>query len=134
SALLAPASICAENIVKPLMKGAMSDQQLLLVTRVSVLVFSIVASVMACIRSNIYELVSESSILSLVSLFIPLTMGLHWRRANARGAILSMVTGMCAWFIFEQFESDIPSLVPATMLSLFAMVAGSLWPVRSNPQ
>src|SRR5690606_19317754 len=85
SALLAPASICAENIVKPLMKGAMSDQQLLLVTRVSVLVFSIVASVMACIRSNIYELVSESSILSLVSLFIPLSMVLYWRRANARG-------------------------------------------------
>ncbi len=134
SAMLAPASICAENIVKPMMKGSMTDRQLLLVTRGAVLAFSIIASIMACLRSNIYELVGESSILSLVSLFVPLTLGLYWRRANGRGAILSMVTGMCAWIAFEQVEMEIPSLVPATLLSLVAMIVGSVWPTRTSTQ
>ncbi len=77
SAILAPAAIFSENLVKPLIGRTFSDRQLLLVTRVAVLIFSVLATVMACMRSNIYELVGESSILSLVSLFVPLTMGLY---------------------------------------------------------
>jgi Na+/proline symporter len=84
---------------------------------------------MACWRSNIYELVGESSVLSLVSLFIPLTFGLYWKYSSSTGALLSMVSGMLTWIIFEVYETSWPSLVPATLISLVAMVAGSLlWP------
>jgi SSS family solute:Na+ symporter len=81
---------------------------------------------MACLRSNIYELVGESSIVSLVSLFIPLVMGLYWKRANRTGALLSMVLGIITWIIFEAYETSWPSLVPATLVSLAGMIAGSL--------
>ncbi|MEQ8425257.1 MAG: sodium:solute symporter family protein, partial [Cyclobacteriaceae bacterium] len=93
SAILAPAAIFSENLVKPLMKDKLSDKQLLNVTRVSILLFAMVATIMACLRENIYELVAESSILSLVSLFAPLTFGLYWRRTSSAGAILAMVIG-----------------------------------------
>jgi len=129
SAILAPAAIFSENLVKPLMGDRFNDRQMLLVTRLSVLAFSTCATVMACMRSDIYELVGESSILSLVSLFVPLTLGLYWRRASNTGAMLSMILGMLSWIIFGFFETEWPSLLPATLISLMAMVAGSLlWP------
>lgn len=131
SAMLAPAAIFSENLVKPIAKGKLNDGQLLKVTRISILVFSIIATVMACLRSNIYELVGESSILSLVSLFAPLAFGLYWKRASSTGALLSMVSGIITWIIFEALKTTWPSLIPALIASILAMVAGSLfWPLR----
>jgi solute:Na+ symporter, SSS family len=129
SVLLAPAAIVSENLVKPLSKNRLSNKQVLVVTKIAVLVFSVLATIMACMRSNIYELVSESSILSLVSLFAPLTFGLYWKRSSKTGAMASKVVGMLSWIIFEAFETGWPSLVPATLLSVAAMIIGSLgWP------
>jgi solute:Na+ symporter, SSS family len=133
SAILAPAAIFSENLVKPLMKGKLSDAQLLKVTRISILVFSVIATVMACVRTNIYELVGESSVLSLVSLFAPLAFGLYWKRASPIGALFSMVTGMLTWIIFEVLKTSWPSLIPALIVSLLAMLVGSLaWPNKQN--
>ena len=129
SAILAPASILSENVIKPLASKRIPDSRLLFVTRIGVLIFSVLATGMATLRSNIYELVGESSILSLVSLFAPLLFGLYWKRASAGGALLSMVVGMVTWIIFELYETDWPSLVPATLISIAAMIAGSIiWP------
>lgn len=129
SAILAPASIFSENLVKPLLNRKLTDRQLLAVTRTGVVIFGVLASVMACMRSNIYELVGESSILSLVSLFAPLVFGLYWKRSSPAGALLSMVLGMLTWIIFELYETEWPSLVPATLVSIAAMITGSLvWP------
>lgn len=129
SAILAPASILSENFVKPLAKHRVSDRRLLLITRVGVLIFSALATAMATMRSNIYELVGESSILSLVSLFAPLLFGLYWKGASSTGALLSMVLGILTWIIFEFYVPGWPALVPATLVSMAAMVTGSLiWP------
>jgi SSS family transporter len=125
SSLLAPAALFSENIVKPLAKSKLSDKQLLYTTRFSSLVFSAIATVMACLNSDIYELVGGSSILSLVSLFAPLTLGLYWRGANSLGALVSMVSGMVTWIFFEAYPLQVPSLVPATMVSLAGMIIGS---------
>jgi SSS family solute:Na+ symporter len=124
SAMLAPAAILAENLIKPLSRKEFNDREMLIITRLSLLAFSAVATVMACLRENIYELVGESSILSLVSLFVPLTMGIYWRRANAGGAILSMLMGSVTWFACEWIDIGIPALVPATLMSLAGMIAG----------
>ena len=97
-----------------------------MITRLSVLGFSILATIMATLRSNIYELVGESSILSLVSLFAPLVFGLYWKRSTATGALLSMILGTFVWFIFERMDTGWPSLVPGVVVSVLAMVIGSL--------
>jgi solute:Na+ symporter, SSS family len=133
SVILAPAAIVSENLVKPLSRNRLTNKQVLVVTKISVLVFSVLATIMACMRSNIYELVSESSILSLVSLFAPLTFGLYWKRSSSVGAMASMVVGMLSWIIFEAYETGWPSLVPATLLSIAAMIIGSLgWPQKTE--
>jgi hypothetical protein len=37
-----------------------------------------------------------------------------------------MVLGTFTWFIFERMESGWPSLVPGLMVSVLAMIVGSL--------
>jgi solute:Na+ symporter, SSS family len=124
-ALLAPASIFSENILRPLLSVTLTDKQFLVLTRLSVLAMSLCATVMATLRANIYELVAESSILSLVSLFVPLVLGIYWKRANAYGAILSMVLGLGTWILFSNVEWwDVPSLIPGLLASFVGMGLG----------
>lgn len=127
SAMLAPASIFSENLARPMLKKKLDDKQMLLLTRGSVLLFSVLATIMACMRTNIYELVGESSVLSMVTLLAPLAFGVYWKRATAAGAILSMIVGFVAWIVCEfVIELEVHSLVPATLLSIVALVMGSL--------
>ena len=127
SAILAPAAIFSENLIKPLSKGKLKDKQLLIITRLCVLGFAGIATVMACLRSNIYELVGESSILSLVSLLAPLVLGLYWKRANGNGALLAMVLGTLTLAFFSFYDVGWPALLPATLVSFLAMIGGSLF-------
>jgi SSS family transporter len=126
SAILAPASIFSENLIKPLSNNSFSDKQFLVITKISVLLFSAVGTVMACMRSNIYELVGESSILSLVSLFVPLVFGLYWKRATSVGALSSIITGISSWVYFKNYPLAIPSLMPALLISGIVMIIASL--------
>jgi SSS family transporter len=126
SAILAPAAIFSENLLKPMAKVKFTDRQLLLLTRISVLFFAGIATIMACMRSNIYELVGESSVLSLVSLFAPLVLGLYWKKSSSYGAITSMIAGLTAWIFFRVYEISIPALVPATAISMATFVMVSL--------
>ncbi|MCP5146199.1 MAG: sodium:solute symporter, partial [Gammaproteobacteria bacterium] len=119
-------TVIAENLVRPFMKDV-TDQQLLRIMRVSVVVVAAMSAMMALRGSTIYELVGLSSALSLVSLFVPLIAGLYWRRASQAGALLSMGFGMAAWLWFEfVFPSEIPSLIYGLMFSIFGMLAGSM--------
>lgn len=134
SAILAPAAIFSENLVRPLLKEKLSDKHMLVLTRASVLVFSSIATVLACFRSNIYKLVGDSSVLSLVTLLAALVFGLYWKKANSIGAILSMITGFFTWIVFEFiYDTQLPSLVPATIVSIVSLVVGSLtWNTYEN--
>jgi SSS family transporter len=131
STILAPAAILSENIIRPLSGGRYTDSHLLRTTRISVVVFSAMATAMACMKSNIYELVGNSSILSLVSLFIPMALGLYWQKATAFGAIASMLLGLIAWLVFLYvIPISIPALVPALLVSLLTYIVGSFVRIR----
>jgi Na+/proline symporter len=133
SAMLAPAAVFSENILKPLLKKQPTDVQFLRITRLTLLAVSIIATVLACLKSDIYALVGGASILSLVSLFIPMALGMYWKKSKAAGAILSMISGMATWIYFEFFPLEVPSLVPSVIVSLLTMVAGSIiWPDRAK--
>ena len=128
-AILAPATILAENVIRPYLPK-LSDKQFLRLLRGSVVAISLVSTVLASMRSNIYELVGESSALSLVSLFVPMVAGLYWKKATPRGALLAMLLGMSAWLVSEFAGLEVPSLVPGVIASALGMVVGSLW--KSN--
>jgi solute:Na+ symporter, SSS family len=125
AAVLAPATVVAENLVKPYFGENISDKNLLKIMRYSTVVVTIIAVGMSFIKSNIYELVGEASALSLVALFVPLTAGLYWKRSNAIGAILSMVMGTAAWVYSLNFETGIPPAVFGLFMSILGMAVGS---------
>jgi Na+/proline symporter len=136
SAVLAPAAIFSENIIRPLAKNKIDDRGRLLITRISILIFSAAATAMACWRTDIYQLVGESSVLSLVSLFMPLACGLYFNWPNSWGAGLAMAGGLASWIIFERMDTQIPPMFAATAVSLAGLAAGSAarrWYNRMRP-
>jgi SSS family transporter len=121
-AILAPASVLGENILKPLMRQP-SDKTVLLFIRISVVLVTLACIIMAIERQNIFELVGEASAFSLVSLFIPLNAGLWWKRSTAWGSHLSMIMGLIVWGYFHFFS---PSEIPAVWFGLLAGLIGLL--------
>jgi solute:Na+ symporter, SSS family len=128
-AILAPATILGENLIKPLLRNP-NDQAMLRIMRLSVVFVALCSLAMASMNANIYELVGDSSALSLVALFVPLTAGLFWKRSSSIGSIISMVAGMVVWIFYEYISpSEMPSLVPGLGGSILGMVLGSfIWP------
>ncbi len=124
SALLAPSAILGENIIRPRIKN-ISDMQLLWSARFSVIIVSGIALYMAMQRGNIYELVGEAASVGLVSLFVPLTAGLFWKKANATGAISSIFGGLAVWLLFSWFDTVIEPIIFGVIASVLGMFAGS---------
>ena len=121
--ILAPASILSENMLKPLFKSR-NDKQMLKLSRLSVLVVALVSLTMALVRHNIYELVSESSALSLVSLFVPLVAGMFWKKANTASAIGSMLAGMGIWLIAIFIGTEINPMLYGLAGSIVGLLIG----------
>lgn len=126
-AILAPATVVAENIVKPLYGEKISDKTLLHIMRVSVIGITLISVGMSFVNTNIYTLVGEASALSLVALFIPLTAGIYWKKASEWGAILSMVGGTAVWVMFAFIVEDELALIYGLMASILGMFGGSFW-------
>lgn len=127
-ALLAPAVMLAENVVRPL-AGARSDRAVLGMQRATVVVLGAAVLAMALVsHASIYDLVNNSGKVVLVAAFVPLAAGLFWPRANARGSHASMALGLAAWIACEALapRAALPPALAGLLASLVGMVAGSL--------
>ena len=124
-AMLSPATIVGENLLRPYIKN-MKDSQLLLYTRVSVVIIALISSGFALGDSNIHGLVVTSVVLLLVCLFAPLCFGLYWKKASKFGAWMSIVVGFLVWLIADLLDSRVNSTIYGTLASCAAMIIGSL--------
>lgn len=124
-ALLAPASLLGENVVKPFFVN-ISDKKNLFIIRTSILVIATGALILAISQGKIYDLVGGAYSITLVSAFIPLTLGLYWKKANSLGALLAVTFGALGWQITEHYAIDptIPPTLVGLGLSLFGMLLG----------
>ncbi len=131
--LLAPSTSFVENILKNLRPG-MGDKQQLLATRWSIVVFAalVLAYAVAMKGTPIYDLVSSAYQVTLVGAFVPLVMGLYWRRATTQGAVFSLGLGIGVWLLYFPQVSTLGEAFPGQLVGLLAafagMVAGSLLP------
>ena len=131
--LLAPSTSFVENILKHLRPG-MSDRQQLLAMRATIVVFAglVLAYAIAMQGTSIYELVSTAYQVTLVAAFVPLVMGLYWKRATTQGAIASVAAGIGTWILFFPQVSSLSEHFPGQLAGLVAafigMFAGSLAP------
>ncbi len=128
--LLAPSITLTENIIREF--RPMTDRQLLMTTRIVVVCFAIAVTVFALLSQGmpIYEMVGNSYKVPLVGAFIPLVMGLYWKRATTQGALVSVVGGLSSWVLMEAFGADSiwPPQLVGLLVAFTGMVAGSLAP------
>ncbi len=131
--LLAPSTSFVENILKQI-RPSMSDKQQLLAMRVTLVVFAALVLIYAIAMQGtpIYELVSGAYQVTLVGAFVPLVLGLYWKRATTQGAIVSIFAGIFTWVLFFPQVTTWGEVFPGQLAGLIAgfvgMVLGTLAP------
>jgi SSS family solute:Na+ symporter len=131
--LLAPSTSFVENILRNL-RPQMSDRQSLFAMRCTIVVFAALVLAYAIIMkgTSIYDLVSSAYQVTLVGAFVPLVMGLYWKRATTQGAIFSVTLGIAVWLVFFPQFTSWGTVFPGQLAGLIAafggMIGGSLMP------
>ncbi|MGL6025374.1 MAG: sodium:solute symporter family transporter, partial [Cetobacterium sp.] len=72
---------------------------------------------------NLFALAGQEA-----AFFCPIILGLYWKRANAVGAISSMIFGVSSYIYFSVFKvvfSGLHQIVPVILMSLVVFVIGS---------
>jgi SSS family solute:Na+ symporter len=135
--LLAPSTSFVENILKNL-RPRMTDTQQLFAMRATIVIFTglVLAYAIAMKGTSIYDLVSTAYQVTLVGAFVPLVMGLYWKRATTQGAICSVAAGIAVWVLFfpqvggEALSRQFPGQLAGLLAGFAGMVVGSLVPQK----
>ena len=93
TANIALSGVIAKNLINDMFMPSMSSRGLMQTTRVIILVIGILGAYLAIGLPSAFLLTSLGFDLVLSCLFVPLTLGLYWEKANACGAIAGLVAG-----------------------------------------
>lgn len=133
SYLLISASAFSKNIYHGLMKKDADDKTLLRVTRITLLVISLIAILIALDENSIIFKVVAFAWAGFGATFGPIMLfSLFWKRTTRAGAIAGMVTGGSMVFIWYFLIKPlggvfgIYELLPAFVLSCIAILVVSL--------
>ncbi|MEZ0323024.1 MAG: sodium:solute symporter family protein [Hydrogenothermaceae bacterium] len=99
AAILAPSAIITNNILPKVFR--ISNFSAVLINRLVVLIVGLISLFFAFSVESIYQLVSSSSVVTLVSLFAPLVFGIYWDKSNSKGAVYSILGGFFVWFVLN---------------------------------
>ena len=125
--LLAPSIIFSKNVLKNL-NSTITDSQLLLLTRLTIFIFTVFVLIYALSTSNdIHTMVENAYRITLAGAFVPLFAGLFWKKSSNFGAILSVTFGISSWLFLEIININLivePQII-GLIVGLIGMVVGS---------
>ncbi len=98
STLLAASGLLAHNIILPVHKK-MSEATKVRINRLGVVLFGVVAYVLALYASSIHELVKTASAIGSAGVFVVLTLGLFSPLGKTYSAVTGLLTGAIAWIV-----------------------------------
>jgi solute:Na+ symporter, SSS family len=125
SALLAPASVIGWDLLK-FFRPDVDEKTVLTVSRVAVPILGLFSLYLAFAANTIYSLMVDSWSVLLATLFVPLTGGIWWQRANTTGCLASMVAGFVSWMVFLELYPDLPADLMAVPVAAAALLVGSI--------
>jgi len=133
SYLLIAASAFAKNIFQGVCKKNASDKQVMLVSRVTLLVLTLIGVVIALDEKSVIFQIVSFAWAGFGATFGPLMLfSLFWKRVNKPGAIAGMVSGAAMVFLWKLVISKlggvfaIYELLPAFIVSSIVIVVVSL--------
>jgi len=133
SYLLIAASAFAKNIYQGVCKKTASDKQVMVVSRITLLVIALIAMVIAMDEDSVIFKIVSFAWAGFGATFGPLMVfSLFWKRINRAGAIAGMVSGAGMVFLWKLVISKlggafgIYELLPAFLFSSICIVVVSL--------
>ncbi|MGN0035258.1 MAG: sodium/proline symporter, partial [Coriobacteriales bacterium] len=132
SYLLITGSSVAENIYRSIFKKDATDEQVLIVSRITLACVLLFGIVVAWDSNSVIFTVVSYAWAGLGASFGPLTLfSLYWKRTTKQGAIAGMITGAATVIVWHNLIRPlggvfgIYELLPAFLLGCLAIVIGS---------
>ena len=126
TALFAPATIIANDIIRPLYHRKngkpLEDKKLTTLVRISVICLGIIATLFGTFTQSVYTLEVIGFTVQIV-LFFPLLLALYWKHANRTGAIVGMIAGIL-WCVIMMVSQGTVDPGPYYALALGPMLIG----------
>ena len=132
SALLAAASLIGINLA-PAIKGDISSNQKLKVTRIAIPIIGIVATYVALEVQLILELMIDANSFLLAGVVGPYIAGIWWAKANRTGALSAMTAGFSAWILSEWMYPELAGDVVGFGVSLATIYIVTLLTQKTDP-
>lgn len=133
SYLLIAASAFSKNIYQGIFRRKATDRQVLLVSRITLLVITLIAVVIALDEKSVIFTLVSFAWAGFGATFGPLMiMSLFWKRINRAGAVAGMISGGATVFLWKLVIRplggvwDIYELLPAFLISCLCIIAVSL--------
>jgi len=133
SYLLIAASALAKNVFQGVVHKKATDKQVMLVTRITLLVIALIAIVIALDENSVIFTIVSFAWAGFGATFGPLMLfSLFWKRTTRAGAIAGMISGGAMVFIWKLLISKlggafaIYELLPAFIISAIVIVVVSL--------
>lgn len=125
SAILAPASILANNLLRHLAPARVST---LALCQIAVVLVAAASVAVAYLGERAFTLLQGAYAIGLVAFFAPLVAGLYLGRGNQVSAMLAMATGVAVWAGGGLADTELPVSLFAAAAS-FAAFAGHAYAV-----
>lgn len=130
------ANVISRNLIQARSRSPWSDARLLRVSRAIAFPTMIAAVVFAWLRPEPGVLLILAFDVVLAGCFVPLALGIYWRRANSSAAIASIVVGsgsrLLLHFVVPEELRGIDTVI-APLLSLLVFVTVALLTQRTDP-
>lgn len=130
SDLLGAGSIFSNDIYKQYIKPNASDEEVMKVTRIVMVVVGVFSLVVAMSAKSIIDLLMFSFTLRAAGAFFPYVFGHYWRKSSPAGSIAALIVGSVVSMIFEKklipgltfFGWEQQAVIPGLVCALVAFV------------
>lgn len=126
SFILQGSSNLAQDFYHRLINPAASEKQKMFVARISVVIISVLAVLVAYLMTDIISMYQWALRLSSTTLVIPFLAVMFWRRATGLACLSSMALACATTIIWPLFGTGLDAVFPGFLVSFVVLVGVSL--------
>ena len=139
TSMLVAGTTVALDVVRPL-KPDLTDRQLILITRLTILIVGGLATVIALTTTGIFDLMMFSFSIFLAGTFVPIIGALFWKHAHPHAAVASVILATATLIglrIAANFGYSLPWLEPVVIAFAVSLISfcgiSRMLPIRTEP-